>query len=443
MVKNPKVQAEEGVAGVMPKSKGTYQIGNPKPSAAMPGSGAGGGSSSSSVSFEEDKTGISAGDHKISAWGKDNLFPNKLRSLYKNNIFPGLMDFKVDMTVGTEYFVYKDAIANNRKVRIAVIDQEVEDWLEDWDFYSYMVDQFTDFAWTENAFCQFITTKDKKSIAKLVHINAEECRLTVMNPQTKQIEHIVVSDWEVRSDKTPYPVFNRKDPLKHTISMYHCKKKSFLFNYYNYPVYIGALDKWVPLANEIPGSHLARLQNSVNAKYHIKIPVESLKALKELKQWNQTKLDDWLSDKLKELDDMLAGSENTGKTFYSFKQSDPNGKEVSGWEITLIQNNEKEMSEANLRLFNETNQAITSAVQVQPSLACIQLGDKMSSGSEVLNSYNLHVKTRTPIARHMILRPVNMALEINFPKKGYKIGIEDAILVKQEMDKKGYIEDTV
>jgi hypothetical protein len=276
----------------------------------------------------------------------------------------------------------------------------------------------------------------------LVHINAEECRLAVMNPKTKQIEHIIISDWEGRTDKDPYPVFDRKDPLKHVVSMYHCKKKSFLFNYYNYPVFIGALQKWVPLANEIPGFHLARLQNSINAKYHIKIPVDSLKALKELKQWNQKQLDDWLTARLKDLDDMLAGAHNAGKTFYSFKQSDPAGKEMAGWEIVEIKNNEKEMSEANLRLFNETNQAITSAVQVQPSLACIQLGDKMSSGSEVLNSYNLHVKTRTPIARRMILRPVNMALAINFPGKGYKVGIEDAILVKQEIDKKGYTEET-
>jgi hypothetical protein len=440
MVNNPKFSAQEGVAGTLPKSKGTFQIGKPKPSAGMPGHNSG-GSSTASVSFEEDKTGISAGDHKISAWGKDNLFPNKLRSLYANNIFPGLMDFKVDMMAGADIFVYHEKIVDNKKVRVPVIDQEVEAWLEDWDFYDYLVDQFTDFAWVENAFCQFITTKDKKSIAKLVHVNAEECRLTVMDPKTKQSEYIVVSDWEDRGDKTPYPAFNRKDPLKHTISMYHCKKKSFLFNYYNYPVFIGALQKWIPLANEIPGFHLARLQNSINAKYHIKIPVESLKALKELKQWNQKQLDDWLTAKLKDLDDMLAGSDNAGKTFYSFKQSDPGGKEMAGWEIVEIKNNEKEMSEANLRLFNETNQAITSAVQVQPSLACIQLGDKMSSGSEVLNSYNLHIKTRTPIARRMVLRPVNMALAINFPDKSYKIGIEDAILVKQEIEKKGYIEN--
>lgn len=438
MVTN-KISETGDIVGVLPKAKGTYKI-SIKPDAAIdkknPSTG-----SHSNINFTEDKTGSSAGDHKISNWGKNNLFPNQLRSLYSNNIFPGLMDFKVDMMAGADVFVYREQIVDNKKVKVPVIDQQVEDWLEDWDYYDFLIDQFTDFAWVENAFCQLITTRDKKNIKSLVHVNAEECRLTIINPDTRQSDYIVVSDWENSKDRKPYPVFDRKKPLAHDISMYHCKKKSFLFNYYNYPVYIGALDKWIPLANEIPGFHLARLQNSINAKFHIKIPVESLKALKELKQWNQTQLDDWLTKKLEDLDSMLAGSDNVGKTFYSFKQSDPSGKEMSGWEITEIKNNEKEMSEANLRLFNETNQAITSAVQVQPSLACIQLGDKMSSGSEVLNSYNLHVKTRTTIARRLVLRPVNIALEVNFPGKGYKIGIEDAMLVKQEVSKKGFIEE--
>lgn len=433
------LELKEGVAGVLPKSKGTYKIegkkSNEKPSAV----------SNTTVKklnksiqdFAEDIKGLSIKDQKISIWGRDNLFPQHLMSLYQNNIFPGLMDFKVDMLYSLGPQLYVKKIIGNQMVEVPVIDYEIEDWLESWDVKNFIADQFTDFVWTENLFTQKVVNKTKAlPIRRLEHINTEECRLSIMN--TKGIsEKIVMGNWR---DKRDYVVVDRWDPLKptkHGVYMIHAKKKSFGFRYYNYPVYIGVTYKWLPLANEIPTFHLSRLQNSINAKFHIKIPVASLQALKELHNWNKDQIDKWLEDKLTEIDNMLAGAENAGKVFYTFKTSDANGKELSGWEIIELKNSEKEMSEANLRLFNETNQAITSAVQVQPSLACIQLGEKMSSGSEVLNSYNLHIKTRTTIARNLVMDNINRAIRLNWPDKRVYLKIEDAVLVKQEDNKSG------
>ncbi|MDD4515397.1 hypothetical protein [Massilibacteroides sp.] len=438
------LSAQDGTAGILPKTKATYQVGDtaaPKPGAV---SNTTVKKLNASISaFKEDDKGISANNIKISSWGRDNLFPQHLMSLYQNNIFPGLMDFKVDMLYSRGYQLNQFIISGIKKIKVPVIDPEIEDWLESWDARDYIVDQFTDFVWTENTFTQMVVNKTKKAvpIIKLQHINTEECRLEIMNSQG-QFEHIVMGNWADKKDFKPLPVFDRLNPSRYPNAMIHRRKKSFGFRYYNYPGYIGVIYKWLPLANEIPSFHLARMQNSINAKWHIKIPLDALKQLKELKKWNQTELDKWLEDKLTEIDNMLAGADNAGKAFYTFKTTDINGKEMTGWEIIELKSSEKEMSESNLRLFNETNQAITSAVQVQPSLACIQLGEKMSSGSEVLNAYNLHIKTRTPIARYLVLDNINRAIRINWPDKRVFLDIVDAELVKQETDKSGVNDPT-
>jgi len=439
-----RIKAEEGIVGVLPKSKGTVGIGD-SGSESKPKSSFGNTSlsklNSSIANFKEDKTAVLADKVRVSPWGRDNLFPQHLMSLYDNNIFPGLMDFKVDMLYSLGYQLYQWVIVGNEKVKVPVIDIEIEDWLEAWDAANFIIDQFTDYVWTENAFPQVLANKATKKISGLAHINTEECRLELMDSNGK-FNHIVIGNWTDRKDYKSLPVTNWDNPFQNAQSMIHKRKKSFGFRIYNYPVYIGVVQKWLPLANEIPTFHLARLQNSINAKYHIKIPISSLKALKELKSWKQEELDKWLETKLKEIDDMLAGTENAGKAFYSYKDTDMNGKEMAGWEINEIKNSEKEMSEANLQLFNETNQAITSAVQVQPSLACIQLGDKMSSGSEVLNSYNLHIKTRTRIARQLVMDTINKAIRVNWPDKRLFIDMVDAVLVKQETNKSGVNDPT-
>ena len=150
-------------------------------------------------------------------------------------------------------------------------------------------------------------------------------------------------------------------------------------------------------------------------------------------------MDAFVETKLQEIDDMLCGASNAGKTFYTFSVNDASGKPMN-WEIILIDNKLKETSESFLQLYNDSNQALTSAFQVQPALASIQLGNKMSSGSEVLNAFNLHLKTRTPIAREIILNPINAALRFNFPNTMAKVVFRDISLVPQAKDKSGVME---
>jgi hypothetical protein len=438
MVKYQNISSDPGSFGVIEKSNISVSV--ETPTAAFSKDGI---HSASNITLDasafNDETGIKINNKKISAWGSNNLFPNDLKSIYSNNIISGLFDFKQDMFFGAGPRLYTLDENGNKK---ATIDNEISDFLDSLGFIDYLISIFADAAMYENMFSQIIPNKGKDKIAKIIHVDAAECRLSVINPKSNKSDFLFVNRWGDLPDisAATYPSFDIKEPFKSNISMVHLKKKSAGFKYYAMPVYVGILEFWLPLANEIPKFHLSRLQKSLNIKYHIKIPIKSLEQTKELNRFSKDQLDEWLKNKLEQIDELLTGSANVGKTFYTFTEHDSNGKEMAGWQILEVKNNEKEMSEANLELYNETNQAITSAMQVQPSLACIQLGQKMSSGSEILNAYNLHVRTRTPIIRHLALSPINTALKINYPNKKIFVDIADPLLVKQEIDKSGVAE---
>lgn len=391
------------------------------------------------VENEADQQGVRAGEFTVTPWGSDNLFPNQLRMLFENNLVPGLIDFKADMIFGTGY-----TLVNSRGDE-EDFKQERE-WLDSWDVFDYLLSQVTDFVVYQNTFGQVRGTDKKDGKVKdILHINAQECRVEI-NEEKERCGIVVGNFDDTAGDFVRYDEWDRfadiqAGELSRPISMYQIKKPTSGFRYYNYPVYIGAVNSWIPVANKIPKMHAALLKNTMMALYHVKIPLESLAQLKAQNSWTDEDLKKWVDEKLEEIDNMVCGAENAGKTFYSYSATTEKGQKVE-WEISMIDNKMKEMSESHLQLFNDCNQALTSAFQVPPSLASIQLGQKLSSGSEVLNSFNFYVKTRTPIARKIITDPINASLRINFPGTRARLVFRDVTLVHQDKDKTGIeIED--
>lgn len=391
------------------------------------------------VKNESDQQGAVAGKYTVSPWGPDNLLPNHLRFLFENNLVPGLLDFKVDMIFGAGYTLVDAATGHEGTF------EEEWAWMNDWDVFGYLLAQITDFVFYENVFGQVRRSKTQRFVADILPVCAEQCRLAIDGK--KEVNGVVTGNYDSSGgDFTKYPLWDmfgdvRSGNLSDSIVMYQGKKPTPGFRYYNYPVYIGAVNSWIPVANKIPKMHLALLNNTLMAAYHVKIPMESLSKLAAEKEWTKEDLKKYVSERLKEIDNMVCGAENAGKTFYTYTLAGEKGTQLE-WKIEMIENKQKEMSESHLQLFNDCNQALTSAFQVQPSLASIQLGNKMSSGSEVLNAYNLHVKTRTPIARKIITDPINAALRINFPGTTARVAFKDITLVKQEENKNGVNDET-
>ena len=368
----------------------------------------------------------------VSPWGVNNLFPNALISIvYDNNLLPGLAEFKEDMIFGRGL---RFVDGSGRDVR----DSRLRDWLGSWDVDGYIESQIGDYVVLYNTFTQFVKTRDGKRISRLAHVSGEACRCTVM--KGGRVERILVADWLFKeNDFTAYPVFDPAQPVEKQapVTMYHAFRRSPGYRYYGMPRFVGALHYWVPLLNRIPEYHLCMIRNSLNALFHVEIPYEPLERMRQSKGWSQEQLTRWIEEKIDALEEMLSGSGNAGKTFYSFASKDPNSSTLFTWKITPIDNKAKQLSEGYLKLFNDGNQALTSAMQVQPSLACIQLGEKMSSGSEVLNAYNLHMQTRTQMPRRIVLSALNLALKINFPELDVRACFDNVLLVHQDKEKSG------
>lgn len=368
----------------------------------------------------------------VSPWGVNNLFPDALIGIvYNNNLLPGLCEFKEDMIFGRGIRF----VDQNGK---EVVDRRLTRWLDTWDAESYIQSQIGDFVILYNTFTHFIKSRDGKTISHLEHVPAEECRCTVM--RNNRVENILVADWTyTENDFKAYPTFDPRRSIEQQpdVTIYHSFRRSPGYKYYGMPRYIGALHFWVPLLNRIPEYHLQLMRNSMSAIYHIEIPYEPIEKMRTANGWSHAEARKWIDDKVAALEECLAGSSNAGKTFYTFATKDPNSNALFSWKISPIDNKIKQLSEGYLELFNNGNQALTSALQVQPSLACIQLGDKMSSGSEVLNSYNLHMQTRTQLPRKVVLAPLNTALKINFPDLDVRACFDNVLLVHQAMDKSG------
>jgi hypothetical protein len=430
------IEVKEGFAGVYGKSRIAVDFDSGKSVLASGRSESGeeGEKLFKMVEKEDDTQSITVGGVKVSNWGTDNLFPNSLRAVFDNNLAPGLLDFKTDMLYGAGY-----TLVNERTEQEEEFAAEWE-WLKSWDVFTFIVQQITDFVTCENVFGQARRSLSGKMVADILHVNAQECRLEIMKNGVSP--RVLVGDYTDLGGKfAAYPRWDifgdlLNGAMKDKVAMYHLKKPTFGFRYYNYPVFIGAMNTWVPVANLIPAMHLNTLRNMLMAVYHVQIPLESLERMAKQKNWKEEQLNKFVEAKLDELDEMLGGASNAGKTFYSFSIADEHGKPQE-WKITLIESKLKEQSESYLKLFNDSNQALTSAFQVQPSLASIQLGDKLSSGSEVLNAYNLHVESRTPIARRLIATPINAALRINFPGTAAQLAFKNIPLVRQAKNKSG------
>jgi hypothetical protein len=142
-----------------------------------------------------------------------------------------------------------------------------------------------------------------------------------------------------------------------------------------------------------------------------------------------------------QMNDFLAGAENAGKAFYSKFAIGPDGKPMAGWKITPIE--DKTKYDAYLEDFNTSNQAITSAHNINPSLASINTEGNLSSGSEMRNAFNIFNEISLNSEKKLILEPLLWAKNYNFPdKKGVKIGFKTVELTTTDLVKSGMVQQS-
>ena len=391
--------------------------------------------------------------------GPNNLFPQDLKRLLdKDSSMHGMLRTKIDLLLAGGHYLYEEHMERDPKTGIPtikkyeVLDPEISDYLESYDFDNYLAEAATDFIYVENNNVLLKRNKLARSLAYRDHwkmypelIGSEDARLE-MRDNNGNINHMFIADWtdpESVRKMTDVPMFDINNPWKHPVSAKFICFPSFASKYYGRPPFIGAVN-FIELASLIPYWHIDNLKNG-DFVYHVQTSWEYWdKVYKDAGVTAGTTEAAELEDEiLSEIDATLYSetAENAKKRIHSkFEYDESTGKARPGLIIERLDEDVDKRSEAYTKLFSTTNEAKISGVHLDPALANVLVQGKLSSGSEKMHAFNLHNKVATPMSRRLILWAPNYALKQSFPGKNIKIGFREIELNTQDNGTEGYKE---
>lgn len=423
---------------------------------------------SGELQYDEEKTeagiDVSVGKKsiKIAPWGMNNDFPSVLGSLvYQSTIVPALNNFNANQIWG------KGPVLVDEFTETPVKDKEIWAWLKTWNYRKFLLQQLADYVFSENCFSGMILSKGTSlglnvplKVTSLYHLHNKDARLELMD-KSGNINSLVCGSFpesKNSSNDSPYSLFplysfeKKIETYKKPILGFHSKRETANYPYYVYPQYTSVLETWLPIATKIAQFHKAMLENSINAKWHIQISSQYVEELiKEKKMANPGEThkitftsvyEDIKKTAVELMSSVMSGAENSGKFFVSpMGFNEMTGNEYDYIKITALDSKLKETSESHLKLYEQVISSITSAESVDTSLASVVSGSKMNSGSEMLNSHNIHQQVKTNIPREVICASINEAIRINFPEKDIKMTFKSIFLVAQQEDKSGVLKE--
>jgi hypothetical protein len=390
------------------------------------------------------------GKYVIHPYGYHDRLPNVIQEVVHNNyIAPGLLNKNLNLLWGAGPVLYTESIENNERVRNLVIDNEVEDWLESWDYLSYITKVAVDYQYMQGAFTKFIQSKafktGSRSFVALEHLPLYKTRLaSTPNSDYTKATHAVVRKYT--NDNTyqqeVYPLFDRLNPYKNPNSVMYSNLYSFCSDYYSVPLLYGALE-WLRQSTAVPLIFKAMSDNSINLKFHIESPQLFWDGIaKKLDENCQAKNVEYTNDMLEEyklnyltkIGEVLSGIDNTGKFLHTISSFDVDGQNLMeyGWKINVIDQKVKDFVEANIKISERADQAVAGAINLGHSLGNTSSGGATNSGSEQYYSLVGHLNTNVDLPEMFIMRPVNCAIKANFPKKNLKLGFTYNVTEKQQ-----------
>ena len=389
------------------------------------------------------------GDYRIVPYGPNNLLPSELRSTVDdNNLAPGIIERQLGLLFGQGVFLYQLAFDNGEIKHLWQQDAEIESWLADWDYLSYIKGITTDYLYLKGFFNAIYLTRGHRigataKIARLEHIPAKNARLEWTDSRRiEDVKHILVGNFEQNCFDTgvrAFPVYDRRNPARHSASAAYNRTYSFSRDFYSVPPYWGAL-RWIVRGSEIPTIFKYVTDNGLNLAYHIHSPNEYWDNKRDVLKllhpdWDEAQVEKEISklsvQLLDSLTEVLSGKENAGKFFHTVDITDETGN-THAWKIEAIDQKIKDFVDSQLKIAEASSSAITSGMGLHPSLSNVMVNGKLASGSEMLYAFRLHLLSNVAIAEQAILEQINQAIAFNFPKKNLRLGFYHQSLKAEE-----------
>ncbi|EHO13814.1 hypothetical protein [Myroides odoratimimus] len=393
------------------------------------------------------------GDYMVHPYGIHNNMPEEIRDvIQKNYLAPGLLKIKAGLLWGSGPRLFKTRIENGKEIKELVEDKEVMQWLESWDYEQYLLNSCVEYNHIEGTFTRIYLNKgsriSKGKIAKIEHIPSNMARLaTHRSNKTRQADSIIITDYQFRSiqaaaDYKVYPLFKYNNPLEHKVSGFYSNMYSFCTDYYTVPDLYGSLE-WLRRSTNVPLIFKALSENSLNVKYHIISPGEYWEKKREQLQddctkrgvlYTETMLNEYRNRLLDEIAKVLSSDMNAGKFWHTTKTFTVDGTNLieHGWEIKAIDQNIKEFVEAQIKISQRADYALSGGIGVHAALGNISDSGKANGGSEQIYALKNYLFTGVNIPEMIICKPVNYAIKANWPDKNIKIGFLHQLPEKEE-----------
>jgi len=363
-------------------------------------------------------------------WGDNDLLPTEMsRKIAAVPIGGAVIAKKISMLEGNGLVYFRTAdLARGPKVEPAYIP-EVEDFLaenrieEEW-----FPGQCADYALPFNAFSEMILSNDRSKVTGLYHIGAEFARLAKANARN-QVDWLVYSmhfpfgTAQADQNRVAIPLYKWYDRENFLAGLtgrkigWHTRFPTPGLIYYARPWWIGLFKEggWLDVSSQVPKIVAAMQKNQITLKYQILIP-ESYFLVRhpDWSTYTAQKRTEVINAKVKDVNDYLAGVDNTGKSLVNlFKENEITGQAYGKIEIVAVDD------KAKTGVWVPDSYAADSQIVQGFGMDPAQIGlapqsGKMGagSGSDKRESYNLLITLNTPDQRR-ILEPLNWISRYN------------------------------
>jgi hypothetical protein len=379
-------------------------------------------------------------------WGTDNDYPQRLIDAVKSDPIASLLEKKIAFHWGRGLVFFKKEIDDqgNEKIKIVPdkeVPQEIKDFMRTNDFKRFMIGCITDEEWWHSFGVQYITDGTGK-IIQVKWQRRKNIRPGWRDEKTGELNFYYLSGfWPNPPDDkvAEVPAFDKNG------------KKSGIYIHdlpsvdkdYNPDAAWHGIKQWLNIAAKIPRWILANIDNSINLKYHVKIPLEYFLKLCPVEAYKSESermqgIQDAEAALYKKIDSYLSGEKNVHKAFYSKVAVDDNGKPLPGWEIEVIENNIQH--EAWLKAYGTAAMAMISGIGLAPSIAgsILPNGLGQGSGSDLREQFNFYMQVMTSIPREMTLEPWEIIKHRNGWPEDLHLGFRDVVLQSTDQNKGGF-----
>lgn len=389
-------------------------------------------------------------------WGDDDNWPELVREDVKYSIMLSRgIQSKAKMLYANGIMTYKLQYDENGKESIMPVrDLQFEQWAE----ASYLNHQIQKAAYHHeyynNPFPKLIFSKDKKKVNKIVWEKPRYCRWEKIDGTKGKIKNCYVSAWfdqfVTANDKDKVkvmPAINIYDDMQQVMdddtrfeymfrSMYPLSDN----DYYAVPAWNSARESgWVEVEKRVPELKKYMFTNNINIRWHIQIPYDHWENKYGKDTWanyDAKQKQEKILEQLKDINDFLAGSENSYKAFISHFGVDPISKQAQpGWKIEKLESGMdkseflEDVDQANLEISYALGWDLALSGQSGKSLGA-------GSGSDKREAFLIYT-SMLRMDRDFLLMPLYWIKHYNGWDPELKFGFRDVVLTTLDKNPTG------